>query len=176
MKSRYIHVGVLMLISLVSFFLFEVNKWEYFYGKSYIVELLITVVVVVLSGLLIFLKFRPFSQKQIFAIISVLIMDLSCVVLSIATTHGVTNMSYYQTLHLLSFLLMFKVCEKRKVFTILSAVMIFCSPIAYRMDTIGWVSHDYETMAVGNFAMLVSVGVLFIVNSVVLLVKRFQED
>lgn len=171
MRKALLYIVFLLFISVISFSLFVVEKWEYFYGDSCIIEFVITLIVVVLSGLIIFYRFRPFLKKQALSIISILITNILCVIWSSISTNGIYNMFYYQLLHLLSFLLMLYACKKCTVITILSGVMIFCSPIAYRIDTIRWVSHDGETMGVGNFAMLISVSVLFIVSSVIILFK-----
>ena len=183
MKNKLLHILALLAFSVASFIFFSVSPEEYFwrkylYGDTFIMEFLLLTLAAVLSSLIIFVKFSPTSKIQILSIIAFVIINIGVAILSFDNSdEGIKNSFWFIIMHFLSFVLMIPIKNSNPIL-ILSAFMIFSSAIAYRIDGISCYTFrdDEDGNYLCNFAMLISIFVLFLVASVIILFKRFSED
>jgi|GEM_PF-1300414 len=184
MKNDLLRILVLLTFSVATFQIFSVSPEEYFwrkylYGDTCIMEFLLLTLAAVLSSLIIFVKFSPTSKIQILSIIAFVVINVGVVLLSFNISDGGLSKKCicFQIMHFLSFVLMIPIKNSNPIL-ILSAFMIFSSAIAYRIDGISCYTFrdDEDGNYLCNFAMLISIFVLFLVASVIILFKRFSED
>lgn len=183
MKNDLLRILVLLTFSVATFQIFSVSPEEYFwrkylYGDTCIMEFLLLTLAAVLSSLIIFVKFSPTSKIQISSIIAFMAINIGVVILSLCNfDEGIKNIFVFQIMHFLSFVLMIPIKNSNSIL-ILSAFMIFSSAIAYRIDGISCYTFrdDEDGNYLCNFAMFISIFVLFLIASVIILFKRFLED
>lgn len=174
--NKFLHIAILLFVSLASTFLFAADKWQFFYGESCVIELLIMFLGSVVACVLGCYK-RPFATRlQFFQFLGLILLNFIIVIPPIVNhTRPFINIGIFQVLHFILLLASSFSQKKRFRFTVLSGFMIYCSAIAYRLNTIGYFFHDGEGLGVGNLEMFVSVVVLFCVTSIIICIKTFEE-
>lgn len=176
MKNKLLHILILLIVSIISYFFFEItllhSKPKFFYGDSYVVELLLFVC----ASVLLYLKCIPLKTNQrYFSIVMVL---LNMVFIFLPIFHYQLNHDIFRAVYLIMFFCLLIVIKKRIFFSVFSGYLIFCCAIILRLNTICFLFRDPKGIMVSlrNIEMGLSIFSLFLIASVIILFKRFSED
>lgn len=174
-KNKLLCIAALLVVSISSFFLFAAEKWQFFYGESCVIELLLLFFATVVICPLTYYNWT--LKKSHFYIFLGLALANTLIVIPPLVNHTNPNLNIhiFQLLHLVLLLSTFITQKKIVHDTVLSGYMIYCSAIAYRLNTVGYFFHDGEGLGVGNLEMLISIFVLFCVSSLVICFKHYKE-
>lgn len=176
MKDIAINIISLLVVSIASIIIFAADKWQYFCGESYIMELVLMFTGTMVANSFAYYK-SPFSSKgQFLLFLGISLINTLVVIPPIVNnTAPITNIKIFQVMHLVLIVTMCFTLKKRLQFTILSCLMIYCDAIAYRLNTIGYPVHDGEGLAVGCLEMIISITILFIATSIIMAKKTKEE-
>ncbi len=176
MKNKLLHILILLIVSIISFLFFEItllhSKPKFFYGDSFVVELLL----LVCASALLYFKCFPLKTKQRYFFIVMVLLNMAFVLLTIF--HYQLNHDFFRAVYLIMFICLLIVIKKRKLFSIFSGYMIYCCAIILRLDAICFITHDPKGIITGlrNIEMGMCIIALFLISSAIILFRRFPED
>ena len=176
MKNKLLHILILLIVSIISYFFFEItlshSKPKFFYGDSYVVELLLFVC----ASVLLYLKCIPLKTNQRYFSIVMVLLNMVFILLPIF--HYQLNHDIFRAVYLIMFFCLLIVIKKRILFSVFSDYMIYCCAIILRLNAICFISHDPKGIITGlrNIEMGMCISFLFLIASTVILFRRFPED
>lgn len=178
MKNKLLHILALLIVSIITYFFFEItilphdSKLKFFYGDSYVVELLLFVCISI------FLCFKSTPLKTNQRHFFIVLVLLNMIFVSLPIFHCKLNLDIFRIVYFIIFFCLLIVIKKRIFFSVVSGYLIFCCAIILRLNTICFLFRDPKGIMVSlrNIEMGLSIFTLFLIASVIILFKRFSED